>query len=181
MKKIGIALLLFALICASCDEKTEEPQYSGTIQLSSELLVSGQDYVFYGFSFESAEISLYSLTSPTLPDLAAVHLLGDTITADLVSSNDMDAFHKSGTFQNAAEAEAYFNNYTEVISSDFQPLAYSVKENQVWTVQTASKKFAKIWIKEIIFQKGSISDFVELKIQYEYQPDGSRTFDCECN
>lgn len=182
MKKIGMVLAAIALIFYSCDKKTEEPQYSGEIILSSELLQSGQDYVFYGFTFATGKISLYSLTSSTLPDLAAIHvILGDTITVDLSSSNETDAFYKNFTFQNALEAEAYFNNYTEVIASDFQPLAYSVKPNQIWTIQTGNKRFAKIWIKEITFKTGSLSEYVDLRIQYEYQPDGSRTFDCGCN
>ena len=182
MKKFGIVLAVIALFCASCDKETEEPQFNGEITLSSELLLSGQDYVFYGFSFESGQISLYSLTSSTLPDLAAIHvILGDTITVDLTSSNETDAFYKNSTFQNAMEAEAYFNNYTEVIASDFQSLAYSVKPNQVWTIQTDNKRFAKIWIKEITYMTGSLSDYVDLRIQYQYQPDGSRTFDCGCN
>jgi len=182
MRKIGFVLVAIILFCTSCKKKSEELQYNGEIILSSELLQSGVDYVFYGFSFESGEISLYSLTSSTLPDLAAIHvILGDTITVDLTSSNETDAFYKNSTFENAMEAEAYYNNYTEVIASDFQPLAHSVKPNQVWTIQTENKRFAKIWIKEIIFQTGSLSDFVDLRIQYEYQPDGSRTFDCGCN
>ncbi len=182
MRKIGIALVVIALFCSSCDKKTEEPQFSGEINLSSELLQSGQSYVFYGFSFEIGAISLYSLTSSTLPDLAAIHVIfGDTVTVDLNSSNETDAFYKNSTFQNATEAEAYYNNYTEVITSDFQPLAHSVKPNQIWTIQTGNKRYAKIWIKEITHMKGSISDFVDLRIQYEYQPDGSRTFDCGCN
>ncbi len=182
MRKIGVLLAVMIWVCISCDKKDEGPQYSGEIILSSEILQSGQNYVFYGFSFETGKISTYSLTSSVMPDLAAIHvILGDNITVDLASSNELDAFHENGIFASATEAEEYFNNYTEVITSDFQALAQNIKENQVWTVQTASKRFAKIRIREITAKKGSLSDFIDIRMQYQYQPDGSRTFDCTCN
>jgi hypothetical protein len=177
MRKTGILLACIVLACLSCKKKEEEPKYSGEILLSSELLQSGQDYVFYGFSFEAGKISTYSITSSLMPDLAAIHvILGENITVDLSSSNDVDAFYKNGIFSTPEEAEAYFNNYTEVITHEFQPLAQNIKENQVWTVQTAGKRFAKIWIMEITYQSGSLSDFATVRIRYHYQPDGSRTF-----
>ncbi len=97
------------------------------------------------------------------------------------SSNQIDAFYKNGTFANATEAESYFNNYSEVITMQFQSLAQSIKENQIWTIKTVDNKFAKIWIKEITYQTGNLSEFAIVRIQYQYQPDGSRTFDCACN
>ena len=178
MRKIGVLLAVMIWVCISCDKKDEDPQYSGEIILSSELLQSGQSYVFYGFSFETGKILTYSLTSSVMPDLAAIHvILGDDITVDLASSNELDAFYMNGIFSSAADAEAYFNNYTEVITSDFQALARKVKENQVWTVQTVNKRFAKIWIREITAKTGSLSDYIDIRMQYQYQPDGSRTFD----
>ncbi len=174
-----VAVMLGLLLCfSSCKEKEEEPRYSGEILLSSEILQSGQDYIFYGYSFQTGRISTYSLTSSVLPDLAVNHLeLHDSINVDLLSSNDEDAFYKNGTFATAEEAEAYFNNYTEVIATNFQPIAYNIKNNQVWTVHTLSKHFAKIWIKDITVRTGSQSDYAELRIRYQYQPDGSRIFD----
>ena len=176
MRKIGVLTVGLVLICISCRKQEKVPQYSGEILLSSEILQSGQSYVFYGFSFETGEISTYSLTDAP-PDLAAIHvILGETMTIDLSSSDDEDAFYKNGNFSTSTEAEVYFTNYGEVLTTDFQPLAQTIQENQVWTVQTAKKKFGKIWIKEITFQTGSTSDFADIRIQYQYQPDGSRTF-----
>lgn len=175
-------LSLVVVLCFSCKEKDEGPRYSGEILLSSEILQSGQDYIFYGFSFETGKISTYSLTSSVMPDLALIHVeLEDSVNVDLMSSNEQDAFYKNGIFSTAGEAEAYFNNYTEVIATSFQPIAYYIKKNQVWTVQTDSKRFAKIWIKDISVLTGSQSDYAEVRMQFQYQPDGSRTFECGCN
>jgi hypothetical protein len=178
MRKYCIMLACLVLALGSCKKTEEPPGNSGEIVLSSELLQSGQDYVFYGFSFVTGKISLYSLSSSVLPDLAAIHvIMGDNITVDLTSSNDVDAFYLNGIFATAAEAEAFFDSYTEVTAQEFQPLAQDIQVNQVWTVQPASKCFAKIWIREITYQEGSLSDFADVRIRYRYQPDGSRTFE----
>jgi hypothetical protein len=182
MGKYLLLILTITVIAIACKKKEEEPEYSGEIILSSEILQSGQDYVFYGFSFESGKISTYSLTSSELPDLAAIHVeLVDSVNIDLLGSDDQEAFYKNGIFPGPAEAEAYFNSYSEVIATTFQPIAYYIKENQVWTVQTAKNHFAKIWIKEISVKQTGQEHYAELRIQYQYQPDGSRVFDCNCN
>jgi hypothetical protein len=182
MGKYLLLLSAIVLIAISCDKKEEEPEYSGEIILSSEILQSGQSYVFYGFSFESGKISTYSLTSSVLPDLAAVHVeLVDSVNIDLLGSDDQEAFYKNGIFPGSTEAEAYFNSYSEVIATSFQPIAYYIRENQVWTVQTDKNHFAKIWIKEISVKQTGQEKYADIRIQYQYQPDGSRIFDCNCN
>ncbi len=177
MRKISVVMVVLAVltgICISC-EKKEDPKYSGEFMLSSELLLSGQSYSYYGFTFEDGQISIFPPNSSVQPDLAAIYNdFNQDIT--LQSSNQVDAFHKNGTFSNAADAEAYFNNYSEVTAQGFQPQADSIEVNQVWTVQTTAEKFAKIWIKDIQARTGSLSDYVDITIKYQYQPDGSKIF-----
>ncbi|MFC2115451.1 hypothetical protein ACFLTU_03200 [Bacteroidota bacterium] len=178
MRKIGILLAVLVLVCSSCAKKEEVPQYKGEIILSSELLLSGQSYVFYGFSFQTGQISTYSLTSSVKPDLAIINVeLEDSVNLDMTGSDDQEAFSENGIFSTAGLAEIFFNNYTEVPSLDFQPIAHNIKTNQIWTIQTASKHFAKIWIREITVLPGTVSDYADIRIQYQYQPDGSRIFD----
>jgi hypothetical protein len=176
MRKISVVLVGLVLLSSSCKKKEEAPQYSGEIQLSSEILQSDEPH-FYGFSFETGNISLYTL-SDALADLTAIHLIfGENFSVDLYGSDEMEAFHKNGLFSTAAEAETFYTNYKEVLAQEFIFSATDIKENEIWTVQTGKKHFAKIWIKEVTWQTGSHSDFAIIRIQYEYQPDGSRTFD----
>jgi len=176
MRKISAVLAILIGICYSC-EKKEDPKYSGEIILSSELMLSDQLHSYYGFNFENGQISIYSPISSVQPDLAAIHVIfGQDITVTLQSSNQIDAFYKNGDFQNAGEAESFFNSYTEVTANNFQPQGDNIEIDQVWTVQTASDKFAKIWIKDIQVKTGTLSDYVELTIKYQYQPDGTKTF-----
>jgi hypothetical protein len=174
MRKICAVLAIVAGICFSC-EKKHDPTYGGEFILSSELLQSGQSYSYYGFTFEDGKIAVYPPNSSKQPDLAAIYNdFNQDVT--LQSSNQIDAFYKNGEFQNAAEAESFYNGYTEVTASNFQAQALDVKVNQVWTVQTASGKFAKIWIKDIQLKTGALADYVEITIRYRYQPDGTKTF-----
>ena len=174
MRKISAVFVILIGICFSC-EKKEDPKYSGEIILSSELLQSGQYYSYYGFTFEDGSIKVYAPSSGTQPDLAVVYNDFDQ-TVILQSSNQIDAFHKNGSFQSAAEAEAYFNSYTEVTAQGFQPQAENIEADQVWTIKTAADKYAKIWIRDIQVKTGALSDYVELTIKYQYQPDGTTTF-----
>lgn len=174
MRKTSVVFALLIGVCCSC-EKKEDPKYGGEFTLSSELLQSGQTYAYYGFTFEDGQIAVYPPSSSVQPDLAIIY---NDFSQEVIlqSSNQIDAFHKNGDFANAAAAEAYFNGYMEVTAQGFQAQAENVEVNQVWTVQTAGNKFAKIWIKDIQLKTGALSDYVELTIRYQYQPDGSKTF-----
>ena len=161
-------------ICYSC-EKKEDPKYSGEILLSSELLQDDPSWSYYGFTFEDGQIKLYPAISSARPDLSITY--NDFNQQVSLESSDLDeAFHKNGDFGNAGAAESFYNSYLEVTANNFEPLANTVEVNQVWTVQTVSKKFAKIWIKDIQVKTSTISDYVELSIRYQYQPDGTKTF-----
>ena len=170
------------LVAASCSKQDVIPEYSGEFELSSERLGAGNDWVFYGFDFESGQLSTYSLTGSALPDLSSNHIIlnEELKSVYLESSEDQDAFSKYGTYGSKEEAETNFTGYKEVTSTDFIPLAQEIQVNQIWTVQTKSKKFAKIWIKDISYNTGAQSLYAVVKIQYTYQPDGSKSFDCDC-
>ena len=160
----------------SCEKKTD-PKYEGEFVLSSELMQSGLTYSYYGFTFEDGQISIFPPNSSIQPDLAAIHVIfNQDITITLESSNKIDAFHRNGIFSNAGEAEAYFNSYTKVTANNFQEIAQDIQVNEIWTVQTAGKKFAKIWLKDMQVRTGPLSDYVEITIKYQYQPDGTKTF-----
>jgi hypothetical protein len=140
MRKICAVLAILVVICYSC-EKKEDPKYAGEFILSSELLQSDPSWSFYGFTFEDGQIKLYAAGSSVRPDLSITY--NDFNQEVSLESSDLDdAFYKNGDFANTGAADAYFNSYGEVTAMDFQPLALEVEVNQIWTVQTASKKFA---------------------------------------
>lgn len=162
------------MICFSC-EKKNDPAYSGEILLSSEKLQSGVSYNHYGFTFEDGAVKVYPPNS-NIPDLEVIYNDFNQVTTLQSSSNPVDPFYKNGDFASAGEAEAFFNGYREVTATNFILQADPIDVNQVWTVQTATDKYAKIWIKDIQYMTGTLGDFVELTIRYQYQPDGTKTF-----
>ena len=174
MRKISTVLVILAMICFSC-EKKNDPAYSGEILLSSEQLLSGQLYSYYGFTFEDGKIAVYPAGALVVADL---YIIYNDFNQQVIlqSSNQIDAFYMNGDFQSAGEAESNYNGYTEVTASNFQPQAVNVLENQIWTIKTSVDKYAKIWIRDIQFKTGALSEYVELTIRYQYQPDGSKTF-----
>jgi hypothetical protein len=174
MRKISAVLVILIGICYSC-EKKDDPKYSGEFILSSELLQADPSWSYYGFTFEDGQVKIYQDRSSPQPDLGVTYNNFNQ-DVDLASSNLDDAFYKNGDFTGSEAAENFYNSYGEVTAVDFQPLALKVKVNQVWTVQTASKKFAKIWIKDIQVKTGTQSEYAELTIRYQYQPDGTKIF-----
>ena len=183
---IHIIILLSILLCAgSCDDKEDIIKYKGEAVISSEIIQENVNlYIVYGFSFEKGKNIPYYLTSSTPPDLIITKLaeLNDSITGAVLNSpENEEAFYLNTTGTSYTEAKEWFDNYGEVTATDFIALVDSVELYQVWTLQTAAGKFAKILIKNIDkMTNGTIQDYsddyIDITIDYEYQPDGTRNF-----
>ena len=174
MRKIYVGLMVLIWLCYAC-EKKDETKYSGEFVLSSAKISSDVSYNHYGFTFEDGAVKVYQPNSK-IPDLEVIYNDFNQVSTLQSSSNPVDPFYKNGDFTSAGDAEAFFNGYKEVTAANFQVQADTISINQVWTVQTATDKFAKIWIKDMQYMTGTLGDFVELTIRYRYQPDGTRIF-----
>jgi hypothetical protein len=180
-KHIIILILLPILITGgSCDNKEDKVKYKGEAIFSSEKTQNGDIYIVYGFLFEKGENIPYTLTSGSPPDIIVSNLtdVQNNITGAVLNSPDNEeAFSLNRIDDNYAEAKEWFDSYSEVTVTDFNPLVDSVELYQVWTIQTAAGKFAKILIKDIeIITNSSVQDYIEITVDYEYQPDGTRIF-----
>ena len=176
----ALILFLFLITMGSCDEDEDTVKYSGVAILSSEKTQNGDIYIVYGFSFEKGKSVPYTLTGGSPPDVIVNNLtdvLNNIIGAVLNSPDNEEAFCLSIAVENYADAKDWFDNYNEVTATDFIALSDTVKLYQVWTLQTAGGKFAKILIKQIdIITSGPIDDYIEITVDYAYQPDGTRIF-----
>ena len=164
----------------SCDNEEDKVKYKGEAIFSSEKIQNGDIYIVYGFSFEKGENIPFTLTSGSPPDIIVSNLtdVQNNITGAVLNSPDNEeAFSLNRIDDNYAEAKEWFDSYSEVTVTDFNPLVDSVELYQVWTIQTAAGKFAKILIKDIeIITNSSVQDYIEITVDYEYQPDGTRIF-----
>lgn len=175
-----ILVILSFIIVASCDEDEETIKYQGEVILSSEKIQNGDIYIVYGFSFEKGEDVPYTLTGGSPPDIIVSNLtdVQNNITGAVLNSPDnIEAFYLNMTGTSYTEAKDWFDSYQEVTATDFEALSDSVELYQVWTIQTTAGKFAKILIKQIdVFTDSPVQDYIELTVDYDYQPDGSRIF-----
>jgi hypothetical protein len=180
MKKIFFYLIISVAIITSCSKDGNEPEYEGEIILSSEKVMLGEVYNTVGFSFEKGKNVPYPITTDVIPDLVVTHLidLDDNVIVTFTNPINQEAFYLNQTFSSANEAKTWFDNYSEAPESVYLPLADSVQINQVWTIRTIHKKYAKLLIKKIVLMKDNpVADYVNVTVDYKYQPDGSRIFD----
>jgi hypothetical protein len=180
MKKIFYYLMISVAFITSCSKDGNEPDYEGEIILSSEKVKMGEIYNTVGFSFEKGKNVPYPITTDVIPDLVMTHLidLDDNVIVTFTSPKNQEAFYLNQTFSSADEAKTWFDNYAEAPESVYLPLADSVQINQVWTIRTIDKKYAKLLIKKIVLMTDNpVADYVNVTVDYQYQPDGSRLFD----
>ena len=170
-----LVLILFASGCS----KDKEVKTSGTHTITSEKILDGQTYSYYGFTFSKASVKLYNAESSTdRPDFAALDYPGPNqeILAAFDSENIEGSFAMAGAFSTADSALTFFNNYSEVIESSYVGLAQPVLENQVWVFKTRNGSFGKILILNIISYEKNSNTIVEVQFKWVYQPDGSSIF-----
>jgi len=180
MRKVYYYLFIVTVIFGSCSKDEDKQKIEGEVILSSEKVKQGSEYNTIGFSFEKGENVPYPITTDAIPDLVVTHFvdLEDNLIVTFTSPNNQEAFYLNQTFSSASEAQTWYDNYYEAIESGYVSLANEIKINQVWTVQTINKKYAKLLIKKIqLLNDSPVADYVEVTAYYKYQPDGTRIFD----
>jgi len=177
MRKLKIisAITVFLISCETGDNTNKN---YGEAVLTTERILT-DTYRSVGFSFREGRNVPFPVTpGGIVPDIIVTNetdIEGNITGANFTSSNNNPAFHLEGTFRTLTEALAWFDQYTEVTTEDFSALANLVACNQVWTIQTVNQKYAKLVIKDIQIKTDSpVSDYVEVTVEYYYQPDGSR-------
>jgi len=165
----------------SCDDKEDAVKYKGTIIISSEKKMQpGDIYVVYGYSFEKGKNVPYTLMGGSKPDIIVSNLtdIMNNITGAVLNSPDNEeAFYLNTTRTTYNEAKDWFDNYNEVTATNFKAISDSLELYQVWTLQTAAGKYAKLLIKDINkITDVSSEDYIDITVDFEYQPDGTRIF-----
>lgn len=182
--KIAEYILLIIIVVIpgiSCDDNVETIEYKGDVILSSEIIQESENmYIVYGFSFEKGKNIPFYLTSSSPPDIIVTTretIQGDSITGAILNSpNNDEAFYLNYVSSDYSDALAWFENYNEVTATNFIPMADTVKLFQVWTIHTTAGKYAKLLIKKVDIIPSSPKDYVEVTVDYEYQPDGTNIF-----
>jgi hypothetical protein len=176
----GLIFVLVLIATASCDDKEETIKYQGTIVLSSEKIQEGDIYIVYGYSFEKGKSVPFTLVSSSKPDIIVSNItdvMNNIIGAVMNSPDNEEAFYLNTTGSSYSEAKEWFDNYSEVTATNFKAISDSLELYQVWTLQTAAGKYAKLLIREINNITGvSSEDYIDITVDFEYQPDGTKIF-----
>jgi len=178
MKRIIIIIAFLSAIIA-CEQDGNDNKNTGEVILTSERILT-DTYRSVGFSFNEGKNVPFPAVGGVVPDIVVTNetdLEGNITGANFACPNNQFAFHLEGSFASLPEALSWYNEYDEVTTENFLPLANPVLDNQVWTIQTAAQRFAKLVIKSIQIKTDSpVSDYVEITVEYQYQPDGSKIF-----
>jgi hypothetical protein len=170
---IAIFLVLFLFAC----EKTNE-QYRGQVVISSAF--NFDDASVYGFNFELGERTRYPSVGEPLPDIIVdnFRLLDGSVKPGFSSPANSNGFVLAGEFDDLKTSFDYFENRLDTfdVNADFSPSSDTVREFQVWVMKTTLNKYAKLHVREIWTEEAVTGNYVEVMIDYYYQPDGSATF-----
>lgn len=170
----AIFILILILFASGCS-KDKEVKTSGTHTITSEMILEGQTYSYYGFSFSKASVKLYNDASSTdRPDFG-VGMNQDSLPY-FDTENIEESFALAGVFSAADSALTFFNNYGEVDVNSYIGLAQPVLENQIWVFKTRSNTFGKILILNTLNYEKNSYMIVEVQFKWVYQPDGSTLF-----
>ncbi len=173
MKRSIYILFAIAVLFSGCT-KPQKIRTSGTDTIDN-ITYFSTTYFYYGFSFSKAK--LISTESNPHPDIT-LYVNKDNVPyrVTLQASNLKPSFYKLGDYADEDAAKAAFNNLTTVSVAQWEEMADTIEENQVWIYRTLTECYAKIRIISTVNEKREGVDYGECTFQWVYQPDGSSTF-----
>lgn len=171
-------LLAVAMLLWSC-KKEEVIPVSGSMVLSTNSVLEGQ-YITRGFSFADAKFHSFPGTAASQVDLiafASSDSSGQRTLANLISpSNEDSAFFLAGQFNTLTEANNYFDGLINIPEASFVGVTPPLQPFEVWVVQTGRGTFAKILVREIRQVQSNDGFYLDIYLDWKYQPNGTRTF-----
>ena len=182
MRRRGwIVLAGIMLMIAACDSN-KGPDYSGEIQLSSQLF-GAESYYLIGYSFEDSEYYKFPAAGEPIPEIINEGYL----VIDGGKQRSLPGFNAPGQghgfalvgeFPSHAEASAFYVAYGKVEEGlTFEMLSYTVRLHQVWVQQTGRGNYVKMIITAIQHvEVESGKPYTEVKLEYIYASDGSTVF-----
>ncbi|MFH0757841.1 MAG: hypothetical protein V2B15_11180 [Bacteroidota bacterium] len=183
VKRCGLILVtgIMLVMLAGCDSN-KGPDYSGEIQLSSQLFGT-ENYYLLGYSFEDSEYYKFPLDGEHVPEIINEGYL----VMEGPKQVSLPGFNAPGQgsgfalvreFAAGEEARSFFNAYAEVEGElKFTQVSDTVKLHQVWVQRTAGGNYVKMVITVIRqFEVESGRPYNEVNLEYGYAPNGSKVF-----
>jgi hypothetical protein len=183
MKKIQYLIILLTanLAINSCEENNGDDRPKGEVTISSEILGTNVYYV-NGFSFEEEEYVPSLNSGSDVPDIIPENILevsGEVIGMALSAGpGNPYGFYKNFESNNIAEAEEFYDNYTEAEAVNFSSLSDTLEAGQVYTFRTYKDNFVKFLVKDVRLESGgTLTGHAEADLKYSIQRDGTAIFE----
>lgn len=170
---VAIFSVLFLFACEQTNKDTR-----GQVVISSAF--NFEDASVFGYNFELDKHTRYPSVGEPLPDVIVdqFRLLDGTVKPGFTSPANTNGFALAGEFNTLKESLDFYENELDSfdINADFSPSSDTVREFQVWVLKTTLNKYAKLHVREIWTEDDAAGQYIEVMVDYYYQPDGSATF-----
>ncbi len=186
MKRIATMMLAGAILAAgmsSC-ELFRGPDRSGEIELSSQLFGTDTYYLF-GYHYEDGEYYRFPFQGDPVPDIINEGMRtlqgGELVVLPQFNSpkrGEKVGFALYGEYNTIDLAREAYKNLVSVGNDlQYETLSDTVELYQVWVQRTGDGNYAKLLVKDILFDQGeSGNKYNQVIMEYTYQPNGSSTF-----
>lgn len=177
---LNVLILLSYLGFISCGVGTDPTPTSGETDIQ---FSTGSDHGT-GFSFSKGE----SIEVPNPNQTKADFIIEFQTSEDgslqglFLSTESMHQAFKLKAWPGTVDsAKTYYENLSQLTDTEFSQMALSLNENQVWGMKTLNNKYAKILIEKAdatadTTDQQTVQFTGHLKMQWTWQPDGSRQF-----
>ncbi len=169
-----IVLLLTAIV--SCDH-SQADENRGQIIISSAFDFSNAS--IYGYNFEFKSYARFPSIGAPVPDIIVDKFLelDGSIQPGFTSPSNNAGFALIAESGSMDESIKFFEGYTEFDQSiPLSPSTDTVRLNQVWVLKTSQDTYVKFNIRDIQTLVNLSGDYVEVRLDYYYQDDGTPLF-----
>jgi len=171
-----ILAILSVFFFSACEKTNEE--FRGQVVISSAF--NFEDASVFGYNFELGKQTRYPSIGEPLPDIIVdqFRLLDGTVKPGFTSPANTNGFALAGEFDALKTSKEFYENALDTfdVNADFSPSSDTVREFQVWVLKTTLNKYVKLHVRQIWTEEDVTGQYIEVMIDYYYQPDGSATF-----
>lgn len=169
-------VILSVLLLTSCEKTNKE--FRGQVVISSAF--NFEDASVFGYNFELGEQTRFPTIGAPLPDIIVdqFRLLDGSVKPGFTSPANTNGFALAGAFNALKESLDFYENQLDTfdVNVGFTPSSDTVREFQVWVLKTTLNKYAKLHVRQIWTEEDATGKYIEVMIDYYYQPDGTATF-----
>lgn len=174
--KTRLIVILSVLLLTACEQTNKDTR--GQVVISSAF--NFEDASVFGYNFELGKHTRYPSIGEPLPDIVVdqFRLIDGTVKPGFTSPANNNGFALAGEFNSLKESLAFYENKLDTfdVNADFSPSSDTVRAFQVWVLKTTLNKYVKLHVREVWTEDDAAGQYIEVMIDYYYQPDGTARF-----